>query len=143
MSKSNVKYLHEVSQKTVKDGKISFHEEYIINGDKGLLIKHYHREGDDKQKFVAKEIDGKFSVRTMKNGTEETKEGVSKEDLIKMMKKDKMLDFAIEYLKNQQGGNDEHWGGKRRSKKRTSKRRTSRKTSRRTSRKGSKRTNKK
>jgi len=134
MSKSNVKYLHEVSQKTVKNGDVMIHEEYIIHGDKGLLIKHYHKEGDKKEKFVAKQIDdGTFVVKTMKNGTEETNESVSKEDLMKMMKKDKMLEFGVEYLKTQKGGgkNDQCGGKKRKGSRRTSK-----------SKKGSKRTSK-
>jgi hypothetical protein len=104
-SKSNVTFLHEITQKTVQNGEVVILEEYIIHGDKGLLLKFYNKEGDKKEKLVAKmNTDGTFSVNVKENEKEDKMENMTKEELVKMLAKLPKLKFALDYLKKQKGG---------------------------------------
>jgi len=90
-------YLHEVSERKIVDGKKYVHEESVIHGDKGLTIKLYHKEGENATKvIVVKKGDG-YLMKVMADGKTDEKT-LSKDDLIKELKKDKQLKFAVEYV---------------------------------------------
>ena len=140
-SKSTLTFMHQISQKSVVDGKVVVHEEYIADGEKGLLIKHYHKEGDNKSKFIAKtNSSGTFDVKIIENDDFKEHKDVTKAELLKMVAKDKNLEFAKEYLKKLKGGKRGSKKGSKKGSKRGSKRgskKGSRKGSKRGSRKGS------
>ena len=56
MSKSKPSFLHQVSNKSIVDDKVTVHEESIIDGPKGLTFKMFHQEGDKKEKISPEEI---------------------------------------------------------------------------------------
>ena len=116
-------FVHKLSSTSVKNGKVEVHEEMIVKGDKGLIIKHYHKDDKSKVKMVAKMMDnGSFSVRTM-DGDKKDDKDMSKEDFLKMLAKDKNLKFAHDYLKTMKGGarRKSRKGSKKASKKRSRK----------------------
>jgi hypothetical protein len=121
---SNLTFLHEVRNVNIHKGKKVVHEEEVIHGPKGLKFKYYHKEDDKVDKIVGvQKEDGSYVVITTVDGKRDEK-SMSKDDVIKMLTKQKHLKFALDYIKTVKGG-----------------RKPSRKTSRakRTSRKGSKR----
>ena len=102
--KGKAEFIHKLSHTSVKNDKVEVHEEYIVKGDKGLLIKHYHKSGGKASKLVAvMKDDGSFSVRTME-GDKKDEQTMSKADFLKMLAKDKNLKFALDYLKGIKGG---------------------------------------
>jgi hypothetical protein len=129
----NTKEMHSVSEKYVKDGKVVVHEEFAIHGEKGLTIKFYHKENDKIMKVViVKKAEG-FSVKmTMDGKTEEST--LSKDELIKELKKHKQLKFALDFIEKAKMSRASSRKGSRKGSKRGS-----RKMSRKGSRKGSKR----
>lgn len=97
-------FLHELEKKSVKDGKVVVHEEKIYQGDKGITIKYYHKEGDAKEKI---RISGsgesyKMSV-TDKNGKVSESE-LNKKEMLKELSSNKKLEFAKEFASVQKGG---------------------------------------
>lgn len=134
-SRSKLLFKHEVLNKTIKDDKVVMHEELIEHREKGIFFKHYHKEGDKTEKFIGiQNDDGTFNVRILKNGEENKMDSVSKDDLLKMLAKDSMMKFALDYLKKQKGGKRKSRKGSKRSTKRKGTKKRSRK-SKRTSRK--------
>lgn len=114
-SRSKLLFKHEVLNKTIKDDKVVMHEELLEHREKGIFFKHYHKEGDKTEKFIGvQNEDGTFNVRILKDGEESKMEGVSKSDLLKMLAKDSMMKFALEYLKKQKGGKRKSRKGSRR-----------------------------
>lgn len=129
-SRSKLLFKHEVLNKTIKDDKVVMHEELLEHREKGIFFKHYHKEGDKTEKFIGvQNEDGTFNVRILKDGEESKMEGVSKSDLLKMLAKDSMMKFALEYLKKQKGGKRKSRKGSRRGSRKGS-RKASRKTKR-------------
>uniref|UniRef100_A0A6C0EC76 Uncharacterized protein n=1 Tax=viral metagenome TaxID=1070528 RepID=A0A6C0EC76_9ZZZZ len=129
--KGKLSYLHDFKHTTIKDGKKVVHEEYVINGTKGLRIKYYHKENDNIEKIVVgTKGDGNYFLKTTKNKDTKTEENLSKDDLLKVLKKDKSLDFALDYIKK------EMKGGSRKTSRKTKK--SSKKSSKKGSKKGSK-----
>ena len=102
--KGSLKHKHQFSTTDIKDGKAIVKEEFIIEGDKGIMFKYYSKEGDSKTKITGRSNpdDDSFSVRTSQNGKEPTEENMSRADLIKMLSKDKNLKFVTDYLKRSQ-----------------------------------------
>ena len=140
MSKGTLKFLHQVSNKSIENGKKVIHEEEVAHGDRGISFKYYHKEGDKIEKIrgIPKD-DGTFIIIT---GEKENKkdETMSKEDVIKMLTKMKHLKFALDYIKTAKGGKRGSRKGSKKGSKKGS-RKGSRKMSggkRRGSRKGSK-----
>lgn len=108
-------------------------EQTIINGPKGLSFKYYHKDGNKIVKIKGEEqADGSFLL-TIKDGNNEEKKTLSKKELLKYIKDNEQLVFAIESIEAQKGG-------KRKAKRvsRKGSKRSSRRTSRKGSRKGSK-----
>ena len=93
----SAKFVHEVNEKHVKDGKVMVHEELIVHGEKGVTIKFSHKENDKIMKVViVKKPEGYLFKTTMDGKSEEST--MSKSDLVKELKKHKQLKFALEYL---------------------------------------------
>ena len=136
-SRSKLLFKHEVLNKTIKDDKVVLHEELLEHREKGVFFKHYHKEGDKTEKFIGIENDdGTFNVRIVKNGEENKMDGVSRAELLKMLAKDGMMKFALDYLKKQKGGKRKSRKGSMR---RKGTKKGSRKSKRGSKRKGSKR----
>ena len=49
-NKQNINFLHEKTSTTISNGNKVVHEEYIIDGEKGLTIKFFHKEGEEVMK---------------------------------------------------------------------------------------------
>ncbi len=102
--KSNIVFLHDVRNASIINGKKIVHEEYVINGPKGLLIKFYHKENDVTVKYVIKALDANnFKFKSM-IGEKVSDQTYSKDDLLNELKKHKDLKFALDYIKTQKGG---------------------------------------
>lgn len=103
---SNIEFLHEIKQSTIKDGKRVKHEEFIILGAKGLTIRFFHQEGDETVKHhITRNEDGTFTLKTTLNKEQVPAETLSKADLLKKIGKDKLMAFAVNFLKAMKGGN--------------------------------------
>ena len=151
MSKGNLTFLHKVQTTNVHDGKVVVHEEEVIHGEKGLKIKYYHKEDNKIVKFVAvQKEDGSFIVIETADGAKGEGQSMSKDDVIELLKKNKHLKFALDYVKTVKGGRKmsrSRRGSKKGSKKASRKgsrkatggKRRSRKGSKKASKKGSKR----
>jgi hypothetical protein len=103
--RGNVKYLHKLSTTEVKDGAAVVHEELVVHGENDKLsFKYYHKDDKSKIKVVGRQNDdGTFSLR-MLDGDKTDEKTVSKDELLKMLAKDKHLGFALTYIKSQKGG---------------------------------------
>ncbi len=146
-------YLHHEQSKQIKNGKVTIHEEQVIDGPKGLSFKLYKRDGDKKEKIVGKRNkDGTFTIIHIK-GDKKDSNNYTVEELKKEIKKHKELDFVNKYVSTakiaRQSRKMSRASSRRRSRaaKKASRKakKTSRKTSRkakRTSRKGSRKAKK-
>ncbi len=95
----SAKFLHEVNEKQVKDGKVMVHEELIIHGEKGVTMKFYHKESDKIMKVViVKKPDG-YLMKTVMDG-KAAESTISKADLVKELKKHKQLKFILDYIES-------------------------------------------
>lgn len=102
---SDLKFLHQVSNVSIKDGKKVVHEEQVIHGERGLKFKYYHKEGDKVEKITGiQKPDGSWVIITVDGGDKKEEENVTKEDVLKLLKKEKHLAFALEYIKDVKGG---------------------------------------
>jgi hypothetical protein len=90
----NLNYLYKVVQQLVKDGKVTTLEEIVIDGPKGVSVKYFYKSGDHTDKIV---IYGKNDIYKMKISEEE--KTLNKAELIKELKSNKKLKFAVEYSK--------------------------------------------
>jgi hypothetical protein len=123
-------FIHDIKNRYVSNGKIIVHEEYVVDGSKGLLVKYYHKENDKITKVIIAGKGDEFVMKVTEDGkTEETK--ISKAELAKEITKNKDLKFAVEYVKS------------RKELSRSSSRKSSKKASKKTSKKGSKKSSKK
>jgi len=134
--KSSVVFLHDQRSKSISNGKKLVTEEYIIHGDKGLLIKYYHKDGDNTEKIIITKKGDNYLLKTDINGTKEEKE-LSKDAIVKEINKNKNLTFALQYVKSQAGGKRGSRSGSRKGSRKGSKRNMKRGS--RSSKRGSKR----
>lgn len=95
----SAKFLHEVNEKQVKDGKVMVHEELIIHGDKGVTMKFYHKENDKIMKVVIVKKPEGYLLKTVMDG-KAGESTMSKADLLKEVKKHKQLKFIQDYLES-------------------------------------------
>ena len=100
---SEIQFLYEKTNKSIKDGKKIIHEESIVSGDKGLIIKYFHKEDENVEKITIRQENGKFKIVRMSDGKSE-EEILAKNDLIDRLTKIKYLKFALDYLKEMKGG---------------------------------------
>lgn len=131
---SNLKYLHKVLNQTLKNGVAETHEEVIIDGQKGVTVKLFHKDADGIERITISGKDDSFVMRTQ-SGEKKDEKTLTKDEMLKELSKNKMLKFAADFAKTQKGGR--LFGGRKLSK------RSSKKSSKRTSKKSSKRTSKK
>ncbi len=137
-SKNTLKYLHESKQSNVVNGKRSAHEEFLIHGDKGMTIKFFHKDDKKVEKIViVKKPEGGYLMKTMADGKTSEKTIANKEDLVKELKKNKDLEFAVEYVKSSKDLSRSKASSKKGSKK------SSKKGSKKSSKKGSKKSSRK
>jgi len=129
-------FLHDQRSKSISNGKKLVTEEYIIHGDKGLLIKYYHKDGDNTEKIIITKKGDNYLLKTDINGTKEEKE-LSKDAIVKEINKNKNLTFALQYVKSQAGGKRGSRSGSRKGSRKGSKRNMKRGS--RSSKRGSKR----
>ena len=135
-TKAKLSYLFQNQYEEIINGKSVLIEQEIIKGPKGTSFKYFKNEEGKKEKYIGKENeDGTYTYVTIK-GDKKKSGTYSLQDLIKEIKKIKVLKFVSDYLSKskQKGGYSRKTSRKR---KPSGKRRTSRKrkTSRRTSRK--------
>jgi hypothetical protein len=103
--KSDIKFLHDKRNVSISNGHKIVHEEYVIDGSKGVMIKFYHKEGDEFNKVTIKALeDGTYRFISSSNNEDKREEIMSKKDLLKELNKSKMMKFAVEYLEKQKGG---------------------------------------
>ena len=133
--KGNLTFLHEVRTVNIHNGSKVVHEEEVIHGSKGLKFKYYHKEGEKIEKIVGvQKEDGSFIIITTVDGQRD-ESSMSKEDVIKMLTKQKHLKFALDYIKTVKGGRK---ASKKTSKKRSRRMSAGKRRSRRVSKKNSK-----
>ena len=136
---TNLNYLYQNTQKSVKDGKVEVMEEMVVDGPRGLKINYYKKSGDKAEKIV---IYSKGDGFVMKSADGE--KTLSKAELLDELKSNKKLKFAAEFAKTQKGGKvlGMVGGAKKRGSKKASKK-TSKKTSKKVPKKASKKPSKK
>jgi hypothetical protein len=93
-------YYYANKKVTYENDKPVTHEEMIIDGPKGLLIKYYHKENDVVNKITIKSKDGKYSVNVISGDKKEDSE-IDKKELVKLLKTHKLLTFAKDYASQQ------------------------------------------
>jgi hypothetical protein len=94
---SEIKVLYDYRNLSLKNGKKVLDEEYVIEGDKGLKIKYYHKDDSIKEKITITGKDGKYKKKHYKN--DEVTENDLDEEQFKKELKDSKLKFAKEQLK--------------------------------------------
>jgi len=99
---STITFLHDVHSSSIKDGKKLTDEEKIIDGEKGLTIKYFHKDDSSTEKIVIMGKNDSFTMKTIINGDKDEK-NLSKSELMKELKS-KKLKFALDYFKGQEGG---------------------------------------
>ncbi len=117
MSVLNV--LHDVRNLSIKKGKKVQDEEYVIQGEKGLKIKYFHKDDKTAEKIVITGKDGVYKMKSTING-EVTEKDLDEKGLEKELKGSK-LKFAKEQLKGGSKADSDLMGGRKRSKKAGSK----------------------
>jgi len=123
---SVIEVLHDVRNMSIKKGKKNVDEEYVIQGEKGLKIKYFHKDDKESEKIVITGKDGKYKMKSTVNG-EVTEKDLDEDDLKKELKGSK-LKFAKEQLKGGAKKADiDLAGGRKRSKKAGSKKAGSKK----------------
>lgn len=106
MSQSQITFLHDSKMTSIENGKKVIHEEYVIHGTKGLLVKFFHKDEKSSVKIIISKKDGseKYMMKIQEGDKKEEKE-LTKEEVMKEIAKNKNLKFAADYLKSQKGGN--------------------------------------
>ena len=95
-----VNFVHSVKTMTIVNDKPIIHEEYIIDGAKGIFIKYYHKENDIIEKIIIKGDNDKFNVKMLLGDKKEEKV-IDKKELIQLIKSTKLLVFAKPYASAQ------------------------------------------
>lgn len=90
-------FLHKVATSKIEKGKKLIHEEELMDGDKGLTIKYFHKEDDNAVKIVIRQTGDEYKIMVTR-GDQKEEQTVSKEDVVKYIKKDKNLSWAANYL---------------------------------------------
>lgn len=106
--RSDIKYLHDTRKVLISDGHKLVHEEYINDGSDGLVIKMYHKDGDNSEKITIRQTDdGQFKYVTFDN-QEKNESTLSKGDLLAQLKKSKHMKFASDFIDKQRGGRQQN-----------------------------------
>jgi len=94
---SVIEILHDVRNMSIKKGKKNVDEEYVIQGEKGLKIKYFHKNDNESEKIVITGKNGKYKMKSVING-EVNEKDLDEEEFKKELKGSK-LKFAKEQLK--------------------------------------------
>lgn len=100
---SSIEYLHESSHSSIIDGKMETHEEKIIEGKKGILIKLFDKKNDKQTKIVLAGKDDKYILKIVDGDKKEEKD-LDKNGFLNELKTNKKLAFAADFLKKKQKG---------------------------------------
>merc|ERR1711968_433881 len=141
---STVTYRHENNHSYKKGGVKHTIKEKLIDGEKGVSIMFLKKVGEEDSKFyrlsVQETSKDKFSVKE-KKGDKETETEMDLKALMKVLKADKELGFAVHYMEKERGtykGKKAQKGGKKKSKKASKKSKKSKKASKKSSKKSKK-----
>lgn len=93
---SVINIYHEIKNVSIKKGKKVVDEEFLIQGEKGLKIKYFHKDDKESEKIVITGKDGVYKMKSTTNGETEEKE-LDEKGLEKELKG--KLKFAKEQLK--------------------------------------------
>jgi hypothetical protein len=125
---SSINILHDIRNLSIKDGKKVVKEEYVIQGEKGLKIKYYFKDGEKKEKHTITGKDGKYVMKSIINQDPVIEKELDEKGLKAELKKD-TFKFAKEQLGGSPKINDLEGGAKKRgSKKASSKKSASKKS---------------
>lgn len=92
-------YLHRKVFTELKNGKSVTTEEMVKNGPSGVSFKYYQKIDSKSMKVTGFQRDGKFVLRVTKDKKQEPEvTGLSKDAIVKELKKMKNLEFAVKYL---------------------------------------------
>jgi len=119
-----VTYSFEQSVMKVVNGEKTRTIHSIVDGDQGASYKYLKKEGNSFKKVNIKESEGKFQVKMKVNDGEEQSMEVDEKAFKEMIKKDKDLEFVVEYLKDRKRS-----GGKMKRAAKASSKKTSKKSS--------------
>lgn len=108
-SKKLPNYLYNNASSKLVDSFIEKTEEYIIDGEKGIIIKYYHVDKTKLKKVMIKSLSKDTFIYKIKQGKnksdiKEDVKNVTKDELLKIVKSDKDLDFASSFFKTAKGG---------------------------------------
>ena len=96
-----LEYLHEQVSKSIVGDTVVIHEEQVVHGDKGFRINFYHKEKGHKMKVtVSAKNPGEYVMRRMEDDKPAEEKKLSKAELVKELKADKNLKFAVEYVQS-------------------------------------------
>jgi len=125
---SSINILHDIRNLSIKDGKKVVKEEYVIQGEKGLKIKYYFKDGDKKEKHTITGKDGKYVMKSIIDTDPVVEKDLDEKGLKAELKKN-MFVFAKDLLKGGAKDTNDLEGGakKRASKKAGSKKSASKK----------------
>lgn len=111
MNKSNTKmkndYIHRLKFVKVNNGKRTVNEEGIYNGPRGLTMKHYCNDGDNVEKMVVVKRNGKYVIKTIKNGIKEECE-YNDEELVNLLRANSRYKFIVDFLRSDNKQNCEN-----------------------------------
>jgi hypothetical protein len=65
---SVIEVLHDVKNFSIKKGKKVKSDEYVIKGEKGLTIKYFLQDDNNKEKIIIKGKDGVYKMKSTING---------------------------------------------------------------------------
>jgi hypothetical protein len=116
---SVIEVLHDVKNFSIKKGKKVKDEEFVIQGEKGLKIKYFHKDDKTAEKIVITGKDGVYKMKSTING-ETVEKDLDEKGLEKELKTTK-LKFAKEQLKGGAKAESDLVGGRKGSKKAGSK----------------------
>ena len=95
---SKIDILHNYKLESIKNGKKIVDEEFFIKGEKGMTIKFYHKEDDNKEKILITGKNGKYIMKTQGKDKEVIEKELDEEELKKELKSPK-LKFAKDLFK--------------------------------------------
>jgi hypothetical protein len=101
MSKEKLNFLHEVKNKSIVNDQVVVHEEYIIEGVKGTMIKYFHKDKSGSEKIVISGKDDSFKMKTTVDKNEPVEKVLSKSDFVKELSKNSKFAFAKDFAKTQ------------------------------------------
>lgn len=106
---------HSTVTKHIANGKVTIHEEQVVDGDRGMLVKYYHKEDGSQEKIIIAGRGGKYIMKTTIGSAETDQKELSYEEVLKTVSKEKKLKFAKDFVESysQKGGATKKKSGSR------------------------------